>query len=104
MISSNGLYTPEAVNQALAVLGHQSTVYHVTLDAPLETVVARVEQRGDLQEHPVEWLAAWQSHIRRYYADWTYLLDSAKLAPEELLEAIHVYITDERNALPERIT
>lgn len=102
-ISSNGLYTPEAVNHVLAVLGKQSTIYHVTLDAPLATLIARVEQRGDLAEHPADWLAAWQTHIRSYYAAWTYVLDNGNLSLEETLEAIHVYIGDERNALSTRI-
>ena len=103
LISSNGFYTPEAVNHAITMLGKKSKLYHITLDAPLTAIVRRIEQRGDLQEHPADWLAAWQTHIRSYYAKWTYILDSGKLAPEATLEAINAYIADERNALPDRI-
>ena len=69
LIGSNGLYTREDVDQVLAELLSVSAVYHITLDAHLDVVVERVRKRGDLGEHPPEWLAAWLDHIRAYYAE-----------------------------------
>jgi broad-specificity NMP kinase len=89
LIVSNGVYTNQDVNRALSRLYSLSAVYHITLDADHEAVVERVRQRGDLLQHPPEWLAAWQTHIRSYYRSWTKVLDTSAATPEEVLEAIY---------------
>jgi broad-specificity NMP kinase len=92
LIASNGLYTREDVNIVLAELQPLSAVYHITLDAQLDVVVERVRKRGDLGEHPPEWLAAWLDHIRPYYAEWTLLIDTSTLTSEQTLERIYQHI------------
>jgi hypothetical protein len=89
VIESNGLYTKEAVTEALQALLPISAVYHITLDAELDVVIERIRKRGDLAVHPPEWLAAWLDHIRPHYADWTHVIDTSTLTPEVTLE--HIY-------------
>jgi broad-specificity NMP kinase len=102
LIASNGLYTSEDVNAVLTELLPVSAVYHITLDVSLDVVVDRVRQRGDLAEHPPEWLAAWLDHIRPYYAEWTQVIDTSNLTPDETLEQIYQHIVqgDGRLAQP----
>lgn len=94
VIEGNGLYTKEAVNQVLQSLLPLSVVYHVTLDAQLEVLTARVRERGDLAMHPADWLSAWLDHIRSLYDDWTQVIDTSALTPEETLEAIAQHIAN----------
>lgn len=103
LISSNGIYTLQDVNRALAKLCAYSLVYHITLDAALDVVIERIRHRGDLAHHPPAWLANWQTHIRQYYRPWTYVLDTSKQTPEMVLEAIYRYCQKPEAALPEHV-
>ena len=100
LISSNGLYMAEDVNAALAQLHPCGTVYHITLEARHDVVVERVRQRGDLEEHPPDWLAAWLSHIRKYIAPWTCVIDTSDLTPHAVLDAINEHVQHPDCALP----
>ena|SRR5258706_11189884 len=104
LIGSNGLYTKEDVNIVLAELLPVSAVYHITLDAQLDVVVERVRRRGDLSEHPPEWLAAWLDHIRAHYAEWTQVIDTSTLTLEQTLERIYQHIMQGNRSLTQLIT
>lgn len=91
IIVSNGFYTTDDVNRALTHLAPYCQVYHVTLDADHEVVVERIRHRGDLSQHPPEWLAAWQAHIRSHYRPWTHIIDTSVATPEHVLDRIHAY-------------
>ena len=93
LIASNGLYLKEDVEPVLAGLQPISAVYHFTLDAQLDVVVERIRKRGDLAQHPPEWLAAWLDHIRPHYAEWTRVIDTSTLTPEQALERIYGHVT-----------
>ena len=92
VIAGNALYTQAIVNQYLAALLPISAVYHFTLDARLDVVVERVRARGDLDEHPPDWLAGWLDHIRAHYAHWTQVIDTSDLSVEQTLDAIYTHI------------
>jgi len=94
VIEGNALYTKESVNNVLRKLLPFSTVYHITLDAQLEVVTARIRERGDIDIHPPDWLAAYLDHIRSYYSDWTQVIDTSTLTPEDTLEAIARHIVN----------
>src|SRR5262245_46100808 len=88
VLAGNALYTRPVVNLYLAELLPVSAVYHFTLDARLDTVVERVRARGDLAQHPPEWLAGWLNHVRAHYADWTQVIDTSELTPEATLHVL----------------
>lgn len=71
----------------------------MTLDAQLDVVTARIQERGDLDIHPPEWLAAYLDHIRSHYADWTRVIDTSRLTPEETLEVIARHIANGQGLL-----
>lgn len=104
VIEGNGLYTKEAVNEVLHSLLPLSTVYHFTLDAQLEVVTARIRERGDIDMHPPDWLTTWLDHIRSFYADWTQVIDTSTLTPEETLEAIARHIANGDGRLTNLLT
>ena len=99
LIESNGLYTKEDVNTALRVLLPLSSVYHITLDADLDVATARIAQRGDLNLHPPDWVGSWLEHIRSYYEDWTTVIDTSHLTPEQTLEQMYERIRHEEGRL-----
>jgi hypothetical protein len=101
VIAGNALYTKPIVNEYLAALLPISAVYHVTLDARLDVVVERVLARGDLDEHPPDWLARWLDHIRAHYADWTQVIDTSDLTPEETLDVMYARILRQEGRLVE---
>lgn len=103
LICSNGLYTPDAVNQVLTVLAHFGPVFHFTLEAALAVVVERVQQRGDIVQHPPDWLQGWQTHIRQYYAPWTTVIDTSALTPEQVLLRIDQSCQHLETALPPKL-
>ena len=88
VIAGNALYTKPIVNQYLAELLPVCAVYHFTLDARLDVVVERVRARGDLGQHPPDWLASWLDHIRAHYAHWTQVIDTSDLTVEGTLDLI----------------
>lgn len=88
LIAGNALYTPTVVQAYWQALAPVSQVYHFTLEADHATVVARVQQRGDLDAHPPVWLAEWQAHIRTHYAPWTRVIDATRLTVEQTLGMI----------------
>jgi len=92
VIEGNGLYAAEAVNDVLRAVGSYSRIHHITLDAELDVVAERVQRRGDLDEHPRDFLAGWLQLIRVHIADWTHVIDSSNLTPVETLERIYKYI------------
>jgi hypothetical protein len=87
----------------LAALLPVSAIYHFTLDAQLDVIVERVRRRGDLGQHPPEWLAAWLDHIRAHYAEWTQVIDTSTLTPEETLDRIEQHITHGHGRLSQPI-
>jgi chloramphenicol 3-O-phosphotransferase len=91
IIVSNGLYATDDVNRALTYLHPHCQVYHITLEADHAVVVDRVRQRGDLPQHPPDWLAAWQAHIRSHYQPWTYVIDTSMATPDDVLGQVHAY-------------
>ena len=89
LIAGNALYSAETVQQYRQALTPISQLHHFTLDADLETIVTRVQQRGDLAVHPLAWLANWLTHIRIHYADWTQVIDTTQLSVEETLDEMY---------------
>ena len=94
VIEGNGFYAKDSVDEVLCALGSHSTVYHITLDAQLDVVTERVRQRGDLERHGQEGLAAWLNLVHGHLADWTYVIDTSNLTPEETLVQIYEYIRE----------
>ncbi len=89
LIEGNGLHHAEFVNQYWVQLSPMSHVYHFTLDVALETVVERIRKRGDLEAHPPDFLGSWLAHVREHRADWTHVIDTTALTPEDVLGVIY---------------
>lgn len=99
LIAGNALYTPSAVQTYVLGLQAVSHVYHFTLEAEHATVVARVQQRGELAAHPPAWLAEWLAHIRAYYAPWTQIIDTTGLTGEQVLAMIYAQVKQQAGFL-----
>jgi hypothetical protein len=88
VIAGNALFEPGWVNEIIPELLPVSGVYHFTLDASVDTVVERVKDREAAYQHPPEWHDSWLAHVRTFVRDWTYVIDTGRLTPEEILDLI----------------
>ncbi len=89
LIGGNDLYTKQVINLYLSALLPLSAVFHFTLDVQLDVAVERIAQRGELAEHPADWVAGWLDHVRKNIATWTHVIDTSNLTPEQTLETIY---------------
>ncbi|MDQ3704874.1 MAG: zeta toxin family protein [Chloroflexota bacterium] len=103
VIGGNDLYSRGVVNQYLAALLPVSAVLHFTLAAEIEAVVDRVDRRGDLNAHPAEWLSGWLQHVRKHVANWTRIIDTTHLTPEQTLEIIYQKVIERDGELKDLI-
>ena len=103
LIEGNGLHHAEFVNQYREGLSPFSDVYHFTLEAKLDTLVERIQKRGDLERHPPDFLESWLEHVREHRADWTHVIDTSDLTTEEILKLIYQRIQNREGVLTEVI-
>lgn len=103
VLTGNGLYHPEVNNLFLKALLPHSQIFHFTLAPALEAVIARVRQRGDIEEHPPGMLADWLELVRSHCGLWTHVIDNTHLTPQETLDVIERRIRGQQNILSELI-
>ena len=98
LIAGNALHTRGGMfDELVETLRSRGDVFHFTLDPSLEEIMRRVAERGG--DKTPEWLTTHVRWMRDRYEDWTCLIDSTAMTPEQTVDTIAAELAAGRGLL-----